>query len=137
MMYWLKIILVCILSLCFFRISSEHINCSYSNNTQYLLTINSKSESSVISSSFDNYLQRTINHILQSAYSDGIFICGILSNANKDNSENKYIASYVISFLRTLKMYHCQADMGILHIVNNYIIHSKNYYVYTLKRIII
>lgn len=89
-------------------------------------------------STSDTCLIRTINHILKSRYADlSIPVC-ILPTGVKDNNDNKSILNITGGLLRNNITYRNYNIYAKYCADCHYLIHSpKDYYIYTLEKIII
>lgn len=140
MIYWLRIIFVCVLSLFAFQGISEEISpvCNTNACTEIIFPTSENNDIIFLESTSDNYLIRTINHILKSRYADlSASICAIVSSS-KDNNDNKYILHFSSTLLKGGKSDKYHRIYSQTQRNSHYLVHlPKDYYIYTLERIVI
>lgn len=140
MIYWLRIIFVCVMSLFVFQGISEEISpvCNTSACTEIIFSANEKKDIIFVDSTSDNYLIRTINHILKSRYADlSASICAIVAGS-KDNNDNKYTIHLSGTLLKCNNSDKYHRIYSQIHRYSHNLVHSpKDYYIYTLEKIVI
>lgn len=140
MIYWLRIIFVTLLSLFVLQGISEDVASACNTNicTGNILSTNNEKNLSFEESSSDNYLIRTINHILKSRYADlSIPVC-IIYSSSKDNNDNKSILPLIGGVQKNNSINNLYRFESGCYSNSQNLIHSpKDYYIYTLEKIII
>ena len=126
MIYWLKIIFVCVMSLFAYQGISEEISpvCNTSTCAETLFPTNEGNDILLVESTTDNYLIRTINHILKSGYADlSVPMCAIVAGSTLLKGSNS--DTYHNIYSQTRRYSHNPVHL------------PKDYYIYTLERIVI
>ncbi len=137
---WLRIIFIGILSCLILQGIEKDMSSVWMEEIchENILSTDNENCMSFEESSSDTYLIRTINHILKSRYADlSIPVC-ILSTGTKDNNDNKSILNLTGGLLRyniTYRYYNIYAKLCTD--CHNLIHSPKDYYIYTLEKIII
>lgn len=139
MIYWVRIIFLGILSLLVFQSMEENVISAYMTDTcaENILSDTDKNISFEESSS-DDYLLRTINHILKSRYAELSVSACIFTSGCKNNNDSKFtqILSGKETCNNTVYKHYC-TDREKHFNRHNLINSPKEYYIYTLEKIII
>ena len=140
MIYWLRIIFVCVMSLFAYQGISEEISpvCNTSTCAETLFPTNEGNDILLVESTTDNYLIRTINHILKSGYADlSVPMCAIVAGS-KDNNDYKYTLHLSGTLLKGSNSDTYHNIYSQTHRYSHNPVHlPKDYYIYTLERIVI
>ena len=140
MIYWIRVILIGILSFFAFQAMSEEIPSAYQAEIcpDNISASNNEKELSFLESSSENYLTRTINHILKSRYADiSIPVCVITSNT-KDNNDYKSIFPLIGGLQKGSMADRHNGIKQHRHSKSDCLPQSpKDYYIFTLEKIII
>ena len=140
MICWLKIIFIGILSLFIFPNTSEQTVTGLKADayTGEKLSANNIENALFTESSSNNYIVRTIEHILKSRYADISGAACITATGCKDSNDYKSIFPTTENTLRNFALWKSHSpDRKNCPDKHNSINSSKDYYVLTLKRIII
>lgn len=128
------------MSLFVFQGISEEISpvCNTSACTEIIFPTSEKNDIIFVESTADNYLIRTINHILKSRYADlSVPACAIVAGS-KDNNDNKYTLHLSGTLLKGSNSDTYQNIYSQTHRYSHNLVHlPKDYYIYTLERIVI
>lgn len=128
------------MSLFVFQGISEEISpvCNTSACTEIISPTNEGNDILLVESTSDNYLIRTINHILKSRYADlSVPACAIVAGS-KDNNDNKYTLHLNGKLLKGYNSEKYHRIYSLTHRNSYYPVHlPKDYYIYTLERIVI
>lgn len=140
MNYWLKVIFIGIISCLLLQGMKEDISSVYEEEIchENILSASNENCMSFEESSSDIYLIRTINHILKSRYADLLIPVCFIPTGVKDNNDNKSILTITGGLQRnniTYKYY--SIDTKHCTDCHNQIHSPKDYYIYTLGKIII
>lgn len=127
------------MSLFVFQGISEEISpvCNTSACTEIISPTNEGNDILLVESTSDNYLIRTINHILKSRYADlSVPACAIVAGS-KDNND-KYTLHLNGTLLKGYNSEKYHRIYSLTHRNSYYPVHlPKDYYIYTLERIVI
>lgn len=136
----LMIIFVCVMSLFAYQGISEEISpvCNTSACTEIISPTDEGNDILLVESTTDNYLIRTINHILKSGYADlSVPACAIVAGS-KDNNDNKYTLHLNGTLLKGYNSEKYHRIYSLTHRNSYYPVHlPKDYYIYTLEKIVI
>lgn len=137
---WLRIIFIGILSCLVLQGTETDESSVWMEEIchEHIFSADNKNYMSFEASSSDPCLIRTINHILKSRYADlSIPVC-IISTGAKDNNDNKSILIITGGLQRNNITYkHYKIDAKHCADCHNLINSPKDYYIYTLEKIII
>ncbi|MDY3267027.1 MAG: hypothetical protein SOX26_05805 [Phocaeicola sp.] len=133
-MYWLKVVLIFIFTLCVSQGTSGNIVSE--NEDQHIICTSFLNENENTFEEID-FANITINHLLKSIHTDIPAIFCIANTYSKDNQDNKTLLPVITVQHRGVKS--IQYITGRNHYLNSHskIIHSKSYYIYTLEKILI
>ena len=128
------------MSLFVFQGISEEISpvCNTSACTEIISPTNEGNDILLVESTSDNYLIRTINHILKSRYADlSVPACAIVAGS-KYNNDNKFTLHLNVTLLKGYNSEKYHRIYSLSHRNSYYPVDlPKDYYIYSLERIVI